>query len=339
MKKNNELTVKNGPLEIMLYVVAAFGAALAVVTELSHHYPAIMELCGGTQSGCADVASTPFAKLFGVPVTYWGLLTYVTFVYILRYFPVFTLPMAAVLMGAEFYFLWVMAYIIQVFCMFCLVQFGTVAVLFALALVWSLRAGNLKFPGGIWAVPVIVLLSFGAFAAPVKLSAAKANLQADGLVTYEGNLKASLKVEIFSDYECGYCRKFEPEVEKLRKNHPEALIIYRDFIIPTHSVSPVAVSYANALAITRGPEVFLAARKAMFENQEKLYGYLKERLPDVNFTEDLKTKINAKVDADLKRAQSLGIYQTPSIAISKGDKLTQVVRGFAEYEKLAEFLK
>ena len=62
-------------------------------------------------------------------------------------------------------------------------------------------------------------------------------------------------------------------------------------------------------------------------------------MPDVTFTDDLKAKIKTKVDADMSRAQKLGIYQTPSLAVSRGGELIQVVPGYTEYEKLAGFLK
>ena len=257
MKKKDEKLKNDGPLQTVLYVIAIFGAALTILTELSHHYPALMELCGGAKSGCADVASTPYAKLFGISVAYWGLLTYFTYIYFLRYFPQLTLPFSAVLMGSEFYFLWIMVSVIQISCTFCLIQFATVALLFVLTVVWQARRGDYSLPGGLWVTPVIVLISFASFAAPVKLSASKTVLTTDNLVTYEGNVNARIKVEVFSDYQCGYCKKFEPEIDKIRKQNPDVLIIYRDFIIPSHQISPVAVSYANGIAMTRGAELFV----------------------------------------------------------------------------------
>jgi len=338
MKKRNQTEAKDR-LQTALYAVALFGVALTIVTELSHYYPWILKACGGEASGCADVASTPFSRIFGVSVAYWGLLSYVTFIFALRYLPALVLPMAAFMLGAEFYFLWIMASVIKIYCLFCLIQFATVMVLFIIAMAWAWRRAGL-FPKGLfWATPLIVFISFAVFAAPVKFFAKKVEPMMTQMLTYEGDPKSVLRVEIFSDYECGHCKKEEPEIEKLKAARPDILIVYRDYIIGSHQVSPVAVSYANAIAFTKGREAFLAARKSLFENQERLYSFLQLALPSVEFTEDLKNKVNAKVEADRDLAATLGVYQTPTMVIYRGSELVQKISGHAQSSEIERFLK
>lgn len=326
-------------LQIALYAVALFGVALTIVTELSHYYPWILEACGGEGSGCADVASTPFSRIFGVSVAYWGLLSYVAFVFALRYLPALVLPMAAFMMGSEFYFLWIMASVIKIYCLFCLIQFATVSVLFSVTVAWAWKRAAMLPKELFWATPLIVLIAFAVFAAPVKFSARKIEPLMTEMVTYEGDAKSILRVEIFSDYECGHCKKMEPQIEKLKAARPDILIVYRDYIIGSHKVSPVAVSYANAIAFTKGREAFLAARKSLFENQERLYSFLQLALPSVEFTEELKSKVNAKVEADRRLAESLGVYQTPTIAIYRGSELVQKISGHTPSSDIERFLK
>jgi protein-disulfide isomerase/uncharacterized membrane protein len=325
-------------LKTALYAVAFFGVALTIVTELSHYYPWIMEACGGQSSGCADVADTPYSRIFGVSVAYWGLLSYLVFIGVLVYMPALALPMAAFLMGGEFYFLWIMASVIKIYCLFCLIQFGTVAVLFMLSMSWSWRQTGLLPKGAFWATPLIILISFAAFAVPVKLSPKKAAPVTSALLTYDGDPQSVLRVEVYSDYECGFCKKMEPEIEKLRKNRPDVLVVYRDYIIGSHKISPVAVSYANAIAFTKGREAYLEARRLIFENQNRLYDHLQLVLPSVDFTEDLKSKVNAKVDADRQKASSLGIYQTPTMVIYRGGELVQKMSGHTSASELERFL-
>lgn len=326
-------------LKMILYIVAVFGVGLAIVTELSHYYPWIMEACGGQSSGCADVASTPFSRIFGVSVAYWGLLSYVVFIFALWYLPALVLSMAAFMMGAEFYFLWIMASVIKIYCFFCLIQFATVTVLFIISVAWAWRRAGLSSPGAFWAAPLIIVVSFAAFAAPVKFSAKKTELIQTGMLTYEGDPESVLRVEIYSDYECGFCKKMEPEIEKLKTARPDILIVYRDYIIGSHKISPVAVSYANAIALTKGREAFLAARKSLFENQERLYSFLQLALPSVEFTEELKDKISVKVEADRKVAASIGVYQTPTVAIYRGSELVQKISGHTPSSEIERFLK
>jgi len=325
-------------LKKLLYVAGFFGVLLTIVTELSHIYPVILELCGGSKSGCADVASTPFAKIFGVSVAYWGLLSYVVFLFVLYYAPVYILPIASAMLGAEFYFMWIMSSIIHIYCLFCLVQFFTVLLLFALTLGWHIKQPGDLMPVKLWVAPVIALIAFTALAAPVKLGAKAMSTNGSEIVTYWGNLDSKLRIEIYSDYQCGYCRKVEPEVDKIMEKNPNILIIFRDYIINSHKISPVAVSYANAVAFTKGKDEYLKVRKELFFNQKKLYEYLEKHLPTIDFTDELKKKIRQKVDYDMERAATLDIYQTPSLVIYRGNDMVQVVRGFQSYDQIARFL-
>ncbi|MBF0634829.1 MAG: thioredoxin domain-containing protein [Nitrospinae bacterium] len=337
MKKNSQSAGKDY-LKIALYAVALFGVALTIVTELSHYYQWILEACGGESSGCADVASTPFSKIFGVSVAYWGLVSYVAFIVALRYLPALVLPMAAFMLGAEFYFLWIMASIIKIYCLFCLIQFGTVVILFIVTVAWAWKRAGL-FPKELfWATPLIVLIAFAGFAAPVKFSSKKAEPLKTEMLTYEGDPKSILRVEVFSDYECGHCKKMEPEIEKLRSARPDILIVYRDYIIESHRISPVAVSYVNAIAMTKGREAFLTARKSLFQNQDRLYDFLQMALPSVVFTDELKDKISAKVAADRSVATALGIYQTPTMVIYRGSELVQKISGYTQSSEIERFL-
>jgi len=338
-KKKNSPAKEADTLGISLYAVAGFGVLLTIITELSHHYPIIMELCGGETSGCADVASTSYAKMFGVSVAYWGLLSYVVFLFTLFYRPVFILPLASALMGAELYFLWIMSSVIQVYCLFCLIQFAAVTVLFALAIAWSLRHGEYFLPGRLLSAPVVALVAFIALAAPVKMQSSEAPVGAGDLVTYRGPADSKIRFELYSDYQCGHCRNLEPEIDKLIANHPDVLLVFRDYVLRSNELSPVAASYANGVAFTKGSEEFVKTRTEMFHNQDRLYDYLKKRLDTVKFDDELKTKIREKVQADMKRAESLGIFATPSMVIYKDDQIVQVIKGFAPYDKFSRFLK
>lgn len=333
---------KNQPKKYLSYAliaVAGFGALLTIVIELSHIYPWIMELCGIGSSACADVQSTQFARILGVSVSYLGLLAYVTFILFCIYAPKYTLPLAAALLGAEFYFLWVMNQVLHMYCMFCLIQFGTVIVLFTLTMVWHKNEREFALPGKMLSVPVVAILVFVSLTLPVKMRAQDVAQSSGELVTYTGDPNSVMRVELFSDYQCGFCNRLEPEIDKMIKEHPDLLIVFRDFIISSHSLSPLAVSYANAVAFSKGRETFVKTRREMFENQKRLREYLKEHLPEVEFTEDLKARIRAKVDEDLARAKSLDVFQTPTMAIYRGNDLVQVIRGYTKYERFSKFLK
>ena len=344
-KKKIDETDQSQTLPIAMLVVALLGVLLTITIELSHQYPWIMELCGGGQSGCADVASTPFAKIpipgttKSMSVAYLGLLAYVFFVFFQVYFPRLTLPMVSAMMGAELYFMWVMASILGIFCMFCLIQFTLVVILFLLTMAWGWKRKDHILPGGVWGNVLVVALAFAIPMAPVMMKKA-APVATGEYLTYAGDPNSKVRVEIFSDFQCPYCKKVEPEVEKLMKNHPEILIVFRDYIIPSHGLSPYAVSFANGVALVHGREEFLRIRKEMFENQTKLRDYLEAHKDMVEFTPELRTKIEKKVDMDLKVAHGLNVYSTPTMVIYRDGKVAQVIQaGDVAYEKIARFIK
>ncbi len=336
---NNTAQETSSGLTKAIFAVAGFGVLLTIVTELSHHYPVIMELCGGDTSGCADVASTPFSKIFGVSVAYWGLLAYVAFIASMIYMPPLTLPLVSAMLGAELYFMWIMSSVIGTYCTFCIIQFVTVVILFILTMIWYWRREDFLLPGRLYSVPVVALATLALLAVPVMMKSDPAPLLDDNLLTYEGDTNSNIRIELFSDYQCGHCRSFEPIIDQVVENHPDVLLIFRDYILRSTSLSPVAVSYANAIAYTKGREEFVKTRSEMFKKQDQLYDYLKKHLDEVEFTDELKSKIDSKVDKDLKRANALGVYSTPTMAIYRGDKLVQVFKGVTEYEKIARYLK
>jgi len=332
-------------LPIAMLAVAVFGVLLTITIELSHQYPWIMELCGGSSSGCADVASTPYSKVpfeikgRQISVAYLGLLAYVFFIFFQVYGPRLAAPMAAAMMGAEIYFLWIMHSVLGIFCMFCVIQFVTVTILFLLTMAWEFRQSGHFLPGGMWSNILVVALAFIIPATPVMMKTSAQPVVDGDFVTYVGDPKSNIRVDIYSDYQCPYCKKIEPLVETIIQKNPDALLVFRDYIIPSHPLSPYAVSFTNGVAFTQGREAFVKLRREMFEHQEKLKDFLESRQEMVKFTPELRAKIEKKVEGDLKIAQSLDIYSTPTIVIYRGGKMAQIIKTPETYEKLAPFLK
>ncbi len=335
----NDVTAPPKGLTIALGCVAAFGVGLTLFIEASHIWPQLAEMCGVGGGGCADIDATPYAKIFGIPTAWWGMVAYVAYLGALRWAKPFVMPIAAAMMGAEFYFLWLMAAVIHIWCTFCLIQYGTVLILFGATVVWAAKLDRWILPGKLWSVPVVVILFFAGFAIPVKMKAHEGTLTTDALVTYAGDPTSKLVVEVFSDYECGHCRKFDPIAEMIAERNPGVLLVYRDFVLSGNQLSPTATSYADAIAFTQGTEAYRKERVALFENQARLYNYLEEKLPTVTFTDDLKKKIKRKVDDDMKRAEALNVYSTPTVVVSKDGKTVQLFRGGTPYDTIYEIIK
>ena len=345
--KNPEKT-ESQTLPLAILAVAVFGVLLTILITLSHRYEWIMNLCGGLQSGCADVESTPFARVglgfLGtektLPVAYLGLLAYVFFIFLQVYWPRMTLPMASAMMGAEFYFLWVMAAILKIFCMFCIIQFVTVTILFLLTMAWGWGRKDHILPGGIGGNLAVVALAFLIPTAPIVMKKSAPVLAEGGGLTFAGNPDAKIRIDVYSDFECPWCKKIEPMMDTILEKNPHVQIVFRDYIIPSHRLSPYAVSFANGVAFTQGREAFLKIRKEMFEHQETLRAFLEERQDMVKFTPELRANIEKKVADDLKIAESLNVAGTPTLVIYRYGKMAQIVQAQdAVYEKIERFLK
>jgi protein-disulfide isomerase len=332
-------TLPSRGLTALLTAVVLFGMGLTVFIELSHYSPRLAAVCGVDGGGCADINATPYAKIFGVPTAAWGFLAYGVTLLSILYARQWTLPLVAAMMGAELYFFWLMASVIHIWCSFCLVQFGVVTVLLAVALPWSLSVDRWGLPGKLWSVPVVIVLSFFAFAAPVKLAAKSSSSPSavGDLLTFAGNPDSPLVVEVFSDYECGHCRKYDPVVEMIADRNPEVLLVYRDYIFPGNKLSPVAASYLNTIALRDGVTAYRKERAALFANQSRLYDHLKEKLPTVTFDAASKKEVAAKVAADLKRAEAFNVYSTPTTVITRNGETVQILRGAQDYDKVVRF--
>jgi thiol-disulfide isomerase/thioredoxin len=350
MRENNPEKEKNESqkLPIAMLAVAVFGLLLTIVIILSHRYEWIMSLCGGLQSGCADVDSTPFARVAlpflgegrSIPVAVLGMVAYAFFIFLQVYFPRMIPPLASAMMGAEFYFLWVMKAVLGIFCVFCVIQFVTVAILFLLAMAWGWRRSDHLLPGGAWANLAVLALAFVIPTAPVLLKKSAPMMAQGGGVTFAGNPDAKIRIDIFSDFQCPYCKKIEPVIDSVLQKNPRVQVVFRDYIIPSHQLSPFAVSFANGVALTQGREAFLKIRKEMFENQETLRAFLETRQDMVKFTPELRDKIEKKVAADLKIAESLNISGTPTLVIYRNGQMAQIIQAQdAVYEKIERFIK
>ena len=311
----------------LFYLLVGAGIVVCILTILEKFSPAIRALCGGDSSGCVEVSNSPYSAFLGVPLAYWGILSYVTWAGLYRYRREWAGIFGCVVLGAEFFLMYVMIYVLQTFCILCVAQFAVVALLNVLLFTYAYPEKNrnaFRAAG----LP-LALAVFAAFYIPAQ--ALKADVEFESITSW-GDPSSSVMVEIFSDYQCPYCKKFDAVEKKIIEQYPDVYILFRDHIIQGHPYSPMAVAYSGSIAYYHGRERYLEERFKIFENQERIREYVEPRLKRAAKDPDMQKAVKAKVDRDMERARSLGINATPTTLLLKNGRIKKTMRGAYAFE-------
>ena len=136
---------------ILLGIVGVAGLGLIDALLLSYaRYSHIDLPCSITSGGCATVAASPYAVMFGMPLAYLGVVYYVAVlllsVLLLRKFRIpfaSKVVLGVTLFGAldSLYFLYLQAFVIQAFCVYCILSACATFILAGLG-VWYFLQGE-----------------------------------------------------------------------------------------------------------------------------------------------------------------------------------------------------
>lgn len=158
----------------------------------------------------------------------------------------------------------------------------------------------------------------------------------DGFPTW-GNAKAPVTIVEFSDFQCPFCSRAVPALERIKKEYgPDKVrIVFRDMPLPSHDR---AVPASNAAHCANEQGKFWEMHDVLFENQTKLAdadlkGYAKKvGLDEAKYSAcfDAK-KFQGDIDKSRAEAEKLGISATPSFVING-----TLLQGAQPFEKFKE---
>lgn len=151
-----------------------------------------------------------------------------------------------------------------------------------------------------------------------------------------GNPNGSIKMVVFMDPYCGFCRRFKSTLTEVVKEQPELKVIYKTYPI-IHAESRLATE-----------EELAANQQGKFvEFQEKLYASkAQSREERLAFAKELKldmdkfnkgmtsSEVEAHIDATLALGQELDINGTPAFIIGN-----ELHAGFVDKATVLEMLK
>ena len=127
-------------LRLGVAVVAAAGVAVAGYLTYVHYRPAALICTGG--GGCEAVQESSYAEIAGIPVALLGLLAYVAVLALVAWDSDLARTLAATIalsaVGFAAYLVIVQAFVIDEWCVWCLVNDLVVVPLLAVLTVWRL---------------------------------------------------------------------------------------------------------------------------------------------------------------------------------------------------------
>ncbi len=125
-------------LRLAVAAVAAVGVAVAGYLTYVHYRPAAL-ICTG-DGGCEAVQDSSYAEIAGIPVALLGLLAYLTVLGLVAWDTDLARTLAATIalsaIGFAFYLVVVQAFVIDAWCVWCLVNDLVVVPLLAVLTVW-----------------------------------------------------------------------------------------------------------------------------------------------------------------------------------------------------------
>ncbi len=141
----------------------------------------------------------------------------------------------------------------------------------------------------------------------------------------------------FADYQCPYCQKVNPEIQKLKKQYGDALTVtFKDFPLPMHHTAQKAAE-ASRCAGEQGK--FWEYHDVLFYSKQLEVDALKEharvlKLDGDRFDTCLDNGLEADaVKRDLDEAKGLGLTGTPSFFING-----HFVSGVVDYDALKDLV-
>jgi protein-disulfide isomerase len=144
---------------------------------------------------------------------------------------------------------------------------------------------------------------------------------------FKGGANAKVVIQIFSDYECPFCKRVEPTLAELEKEFGQKIkFVWRDLPLPFHQKAMPAAEAGQEVFVQKGSKGFWEFHDKLFEAQGTPNGLDRENLEKIaqemgvdmaKFKQALDTnKHKAEIEADKAEAEKAGISGTPAFVIN-----------------------
>ncbi|WP_235927647.1 DsbA family protein [Sandarakinorhabdus rubra] len=161
------------------------------------------------------------------------------------------------------------------------------------------------------------------------LAANRAAIETPFAGAIAGNPQGDVKLVVFFDYACPFCKQGHADVQRLVREDPKLMVVYRDF--PVLSPASTEAAMASLSAAQQGR--YGQFHDAMFASPGRVslartMGIVKGvGLDEKRTTEDLNSAaLKAEVNRNLELGRNLGLTGTPSYVV--GDRILSGAVGF-----------
>ena len=162
---------------------------------------------------------------------------------------------------------------------------------------------------------------------------------------WKGGEKAKVTMQIFSDFECPFCKRVEDTVNQVSKAYGDKLkIVWRHKPLPMHKNAPLASEASQEAFAQKGNSGFWAYHGILFKNvgtpdsllRPALEKYAEEQGLDMNrFKKALDANTHKPhVDSDSATADKAGISGTPAFVIN--GYFISGAQPFSKFKKLID---
>jgi protein-disulfide isomerase len=142
-----------------------------------------------------------------------------------------------------------------------------------------------------------------------------------------GPAKAPVVIQMFSDFQCPFCKRVEPTLAELEKDlKGQIRIVWRHLPLPFHKHAQLAAEAAEEVRAQRGDAAFWQYRDLLFEAQGEPDALARDNLVEmarklgvdpVRFEAALDNHTHkARVEGDHAIANAVGISGTPAFVIN-----------------------
>lgn len=140
-----------------------------------------------------------------------------------------------------------------------------------------------------------------------------------------GNADAPVRIVVVSDFECPFCGRLVPELDRLAEAYPDQVVFYFvNFPLPFHRRARPAATAALEAYEQGGDEAFYRMHDLIFRNQnalraEDLVEYARQLGldPEAMRRALADREHDATIDRDLELANSLGVTGTPTTFVNR----------------------
>ena len=159
-----------------------------------------------------------------------------------------------------------------------------------------------------------------------------------------GPADARVVIQIFSDFECPFCNRARPTIERIVQEYPKDVrVVWRNYPLPYHRQAIPAAHAAIEVFEQRGAEAFWKFHDALFEHQRSLnretIEFLAEEIEGLDI-ERFRRALDghahrATIQSDLRSVRDAGVQiGTPSFFIN--GVLVQGAQPFAQFKRVID---